>query len=301
MKKGNTVYPTSKLDSTYKMSTAGNHVSDPKSSQGPSTKSRHKRRKVKESTEATNEIPRFANIPTNPRPLPERSQSTNQVKATNTAVNASSTTNDLVPDILPPSLSHLQTRYAFATMSIVSGSKITQKVRSLLVHLEKFSFADVKAKPGVVVLHSKASVASKMVSVVEIVKREVEKQGGRLYQYSRVDGRLEELKEKKKKEQPQGLSSGEGRTLAEGKAGQVTEAEEEPKSAENDGIVAKDTQEEGEGEEEEEEAFETMIEKGGKEKAGVQDGKPRKRVRAIPVMTIYLSRVTVSELKQLYG
>ncbi|OCL01325.1 hypothetical protein AOQ84DRAFT_393738 [Glonium stellatum] len=46
------------------------------------------------------------------------------------------------------------------------------------------------------------------------------------------------------------------------------------------------------GEDEEEEAFETMR---------FESGEPRTKVRAVPVMTIYLSRVPIPELKAEFG
>ncbi|MCJ1475261.1 hypothetical protein MMC13_003923 [Lambiella insularis] len=279
-------------------------MTDTKPSISPLARPRHKRRKIKTAAEVTVEAPTFPDVQSEPA-VPQPSKSTNQVKDTRATASTVAATNDSVSEVLPPSLKHLQTRYAFATMSILSGSKINQKVRSLLAHLEKFSFADLKAIPGVVILHAKANVASKLVSIVEIAKREIEKQNGKLYQYSRVHGQLEELKQQQKKEQHQEIRTKDGRTLNERQAEQPTGVENQPEALENNTTIAKEDQEDGEEEgeekEEEEEAFETMAERGREEEAVMQSGEPRKKVRAVPVMTVYLSRVPVPEFKQLYG
>ncbi|MCJ1389195.1 hypothetical protein MMC18_002050 [Xylographa bjoerkii] len=181
-------------------------------------------------------------------------------------------------------------------MSIISSSKITQKVRSLRTHLEKFSFADLNAKPGVVALHAKANMASKMISVVEIVKREVEKEGGRLYQYSRLASLLEEVKQKKPKIEKEGENAvANGKTLEEWQAAQNANAEVPSQPAVNDVEMQEQDRVE------EEEAFETMLEKGPEDQVNVPNPGERKKVRAIPLMTIYLSRVPIPDFKQLYG
>ncbi|MCJ1384726.1 hypothetical protein MMC17_007844 [Xylographa soralifera] len=255
------------------------HDSSPKLAQ--------KRRKTKVLL-VPDEVPRFT-----PGPQEPRLSASEPVAET-----ANITTSEYAvgPDILSPSLRHLQSHYAFATMSISSSSKITQKVRSLRSHLEKFSFADLKAKPGVVALYAKANMASKMISVVEIVKREVEREGGRLYQYSRLESLLEQLKEKKPKTEKGGKNPAvNGKTLQEWQAAQDGSVEVPLQSATND--VEMEEQDKAE----EEEAFETMTEKGPIDQAQMPNSEERKKVRAIPTMTIYLSGVPVPDFKQLYG
>lgn len=203
------------------------------------------------------------------------------------------------PEILPPALALLQHKYALATMAVNSSSKINQKVRILISHMERFSFADLKAKPGLVILHAKADVASKMVSIVEIAKREVEKEKGRWWQYSGVTARLEELKAREKKKNDPGKV--EGRT--------IKQWQEDPKSGGRKGkAVAEEVMNEAEAgpkarseaqstasaeEEEDDEAFQTMTKLGN---VGNES-----KVRAVPIMSIYMARVPVPELKELYG
>jgi len=199
-------------------------------------------------------------------------------------------------EILPPALAHLQHKYALATMAVNSSSKINQKVRNLISHMEKFSFADLKAKPGLVILHAKADVASKLVSIVEIAKREIEQEKGRWWQYSGVTGRLEELKAREKKNNDPGKI--EGRT--------IKQWQEDPRSGGHKGVAAREemateveagpkakSRTQSAASAEEEEAFQTM--------ANLGNVGNRPKMRAVPIMSIYMARVPIPELKELYG
>ena len=196
--------------------------------------------------------------------------------------------------ILPRQLQHLNGRYDFVTMSIVSSARIEQKVRSLLSHLARFSFADPKAKPGVVILHAKASVAGKMISVIEIAKRNIEKERGKWWQYSSVHGEITELKEKMTKA-PHSRKTlleweKEQKDGAEGGTGEVQEVTKESTTAHEPHPA------------EEEDAFETMGQ--GDPNNGVisiEETEPRKKLRSVPIMTVYMSRVPLAELKQAFG
>ena len=237
------------------------------------------------------QTPRLASDPQEPLPASEPVADTANTTTSETSLGPGDKS-----DILLPSLRHLQSYYAFATMSISSSSKIAQKVRALRTHLEKFSFADLKAKPGVVALYAKANMASKMISVVEIVKREVEKEGGRLYQYSLLDGLLQELKEKKPSvEKPEATPATDGKTLREWQVAQDNSVEVPLQSATTDVEMGEQDRAE------EDEAFEAMTEKGPKDLGKAPNSEERKKVRATPMMTIYLSRVPVPDFKQLYG
>lgn len=146
----------------------------------------------------------------------------------------------------------------------------------LLTQLENgFDLSRTGQKPAIVALVAKAVAANKLVSVVEVAKRALGEQGARWWQYSGVQGRMEEMRVEGKEK--------EGRRLG-GKAN--------AKGDEVDGEGMEDVRMEEGGEdvdEEEEQAFETMVEK------------ERKKVRTVPVLTIYLSRVQVPELKGRYG
>ncbi|KAI9855200.1 MAG: hypothetical protein M1830_006480, partial [Pleopsidium flavum] len=178
--------------------------------------------------------------------------------------------------VLPPELLSLQSKYEITSMSIISSSKIETKVKTLLTRLGKFSWANPNGKPSIVVLSAKAGVAGKMVSVVEIAKREIEADGAKWWQYSRVYGQMTELKEK-----PSKRIDG-GKTLLEW----------EKKQAEKADAVAQDTGKEVEdltmteadgGEEIEEEAFETVAQNGnGALVTPTEEIEARKKIRAVP-------------------
>lgn len=190
----------------------------------------------------------------------------------------------------PLEVQQLQNKYEYTTMSIISSSKIEQKVRNLLLRLSPFDLTDMKAKPGIVVLHAKAEIASKMVSIVEIAKREIQKDQGKWYQYSRLHGEIAKLKKK------QAMRREGGKTNTQwDKEKSATKAADEAAEKRSDGVeeVHQENEAVDDEENEMEDAFETMV-------APIRDVEERK-VRAIPVMTIYFARVPVPGMKELYG
>jgi hypothetical protein len=161
-------------------------------------------------------------------------------------------------------LTGLENTHDVTTMSIISSSHIQQKVTRALDILSEYP-AVPPAKPKVVTLYSKAAVTSKMITIAEIVKREIAKAGGKWYQYNKLNKVVEEKVEK----------AGSART---------------EKSTGEDVSMAENG-DDGAGQESEEE-FETM--KTPFERA--IEGKPK--LRAIPVMTVYLSRVRIDTLRK---
>lgn len=111
-----------------------------------------------------------------------------------------------------------------------------------------------------VVFTAKAEVASKMISIVEIVKRNLGREGGKWFQYIAVDGQVVENKKKKDSEE-------------DGKGKEKDDGEEE---GEEDGFEVMKT------------PFERIIE-------------DRPKVRSVPVMAIYLSRVRIDDLRKKHG
>ena len=201
---------------------------------------------------------------------------------------------------LSPEIRHLSTKYDFTTMSILSSAKINHKVKNLLLRVENFSFADPKCKPGIVVLHAKSDVASKMVSIVEIARQDIERNNGKWWQYSKLHGQVTELKVKSVKRK------GDGKTLAEWQKERASEKSQGTKEVEGEGGRASEEIEYVHGvigdDEEMEDAFESMANSrkadDGAKESGIGSGR---KVRAIPVMTIYFARVPVPGLKELYG
>ena len=219
-------------------------------------------------------------------------------------IQLSDTTPATSSEELHPELRHLSTKYNFTTMSILSSARISDKVEKLLLRVGDFSFADTKTKPGVVILHAKSEVASKMVSIVEIARQEIERDKGKWWQYSKLDGKIAELKVKSVK-----LRNGEN-TLSEWqkkRAGGVVQGIEE--AAGETGRASEKVEHDHDlvdADEEMEEAFETIVDPKeaaeaadqGVEHTGNDSGR---KVRAIPVMTVYFARVPVPGLKELYG
>ncbi len=183
-----------------------------------------------------------------------------------------------VPSI-PTEVQHLQEQYDLSTISIISSSKIHQKVTNLITRLENFTFANTDAKPGVVVLHAKAASASKLISVVEIAKADVAKRGGKWYEYSKLHSELLRFN-KKKRRQPQ-----DGKTPADPASERFTT---------ESGTIENDT--EGDDSDNGEVAFETLQHQSGGAALNEQS-----KVRATPIMTIYLACVPVPGLKALLG
>ena len=202
---------------------------------------------------------------------------------------------------LPPEVRHLSMKYNFTTMSIRSSSKIHEKVNTLLSRVGQFSFADPKAKPGVVVLCAESKDASKMISIVEIARQQIESDKGKWWQYCKLNGKVAEMKIKslkrrngentlsewEKKRAGADLQGVEGAGSGTGCASDKFEQDHE--------IVDRD--------EEMEDAFETMVNpKEAVDQGGEDTGNGSgTKVRATPVMTIYFARVPVPGLKELYG
>ena len=197
--------------------------------------------------------------------------------------------------VLPSEVRRWQDKYEIISMSILSSSKIEQKVRTLLLHLSESDYANTKARPTVVMLHAKGDVASKMVSIVEIAKAEIQKENGRLYQYNRLHGETSELKVKKPKR------TGTGKTVAEWTKEHPGVENPSREISNEHGKHTLDTVDQSEDDLEladtAEDAFETMA----PPSRGHDILEAGKKVRAYPVLTIYLARVPIPELKDLHG
>jgi len=169
----------------------------------------------------------------------------------------------------------LSATYKVVTMNIISSSHIQQKVTRVLETLASFSFA-APAQPNIVLLHAKSHVASKMITVVDIAKREIAQAGGKWYQYNC----LGEIVETRKKTM---AGSGDDVGTILGHTVDANSMEVDKHEWNEDGAAENGA------------SFETM--KTPLERA--LDGRPK--VHAVPVMTIYLSRVRIEKLKNTYG
>ncbi|KAG8168809.1 hypothetical protein KVR01_001558 [Diaporthe batatas] len=90
-------------------------------------------------------------------------------------------------------LQELQGKYSIATATVISSSKINKKVTQVLSHLGHVDLFSQTSTPGVMMVHARANDANKMVTVMEIAKRQMNHAGHPWFQYNRVyevaDGR----------------------------------------------------------------------------------------------------------------
>jgi len=167
---------------------------------------------------------------------------------------------------LPAITKELARSYELRVTSIISSSKIQKKVKAVLEFLTTSSEVDMK--PRVIILHSKAAPASKLITIAEIAKRELGRDAGVWFQYSAI-GEL------------------------------VTERQADPTrklmAAVQEGDVNEEGSQDAAGQDEEEEGFETM--KTPFERA--IEGKPK--IRVVPTLTIYLSRFKIEKLRSMFG
>lgn len=174
-------------------------------------------------------------------------------------------------------LETVESKYDVQIHSIVSSTKIQKKVASVLRHLQEPDATAVGAeaapgRPRVIVLRGPAAVAGKLVSIAEIAKREVAAQeSGHWFQYIALGQDI--------KESPRERPAIVEETILDGR-----------------NTASKDDSARGsDDEDDEEDDFEYM--KTPFERA--IEGKPRKH--AVAVMSLFLARVPVDELKRRFG
>ncbi|KAK6002903.1 hypothetical protein QM012_001653 [Aureobasidium pullulans] len=88
---------------------------------------------------------------------------------------------------MAPTTPDLSAKYALLQLSVISSSSISNRTTSLISHI-KSTPAD--SKPALVALHAKAPVANKLISIVEIAKRELKENGLKVYQYNALGSEL---------------------------------------------------------------------------------------------------------------
>lgn len=178
--------------------------------------------------------------------------------------------NATIPTTLPMQpheelLQELKGKYSIATTSVIASSKINKKVTQVLSHLGHVDLFSQSSVPGVMMVHARANDANKMVTVMEIAKRQMNEAGQPWYQYNRVY------------------------EVADGRG-----AKANPTGRGPDQAVIKNTVLEGgdEDEEDEEDAFEpleTAFERAIREKPAEES--------KTTYMSIFLSRVPMPELQ----
>ncbi|KAK8084759.1 hypothetical protein PG997_006030 [Apiospora hydei] len=190
-------------------------------------------------------------------------------------------------------LAAVESKYDVQTHSVISSSKIQKKVTSVLRHLQPVP----KERTRVSVLRARASDAGKLISIAEIAKREMLKSGGhqdetkRWYQYIALGAETKDVEREK------GRSSngrGEGKTV-------IDETILAQRQAPGEKEMTDDEQQQGrekerdENKDEDDDDFEQM--KTPFERA--IEGTPK--IRAVPVMSLFLSLTPIDELRRRYG
>lgn len=149
------------------------------------------------------------------------------------------------------------------TFSIISAHVINKKITQCLNILYPVpTTTSISPDPALlpsVALSAKSFVASKAITIAEIMKRRISEKGDQWYQYTVLSSTTEE-----KKQQPKNKDK-------------------------KNGEKRKGKEALGEGEGDEEDPYQTMEEK-----------LPSKK-RKVPLLTIYISRSPLPELKRLYG
>lgn len=151
-----------------------------------------------------------------------------------------------------PAADKLAGKYNLIHLSVISSSPIASRTSAVIQHLT--TQPNENPKPALISVSAKAPVANKLISIIEIAKRELARNQANMYQYSALSSEtvpLNQLKGRMKRKTGDGGQKG------------------------NRDV------------ESEEDAFETMGEK--------------EQIRAVPVLTVYLSTVRIQELKEAYG
>jgi hypothetical protein len=89
--------------------------------------------------------------------------------------------------LMAPTTPDLSAKYTVLQLSVISSSSISNRTTSLITHI-KSTPAD--SKPAVVALHAKAPVVNKLISIVEIAKRDLKADNQRIYQYNALGSEL---------------------------------------------------------------------------------------------------------------
>lgn len=162
----------------------------------------------------------------------------------------------------------LEKTYNVRHTTVLSSNKLSKRIRQTLEHINL-----APEERPLAVLSAKAPVTAKLISIVEIVKRQ--STDGRVYQYSTVTSVIvdKESLDKKRKKRP---CPKEGVGLAANEEGDDKTVDVE----------------------EEDDAFETMKHPGH---LHTWDPTETKKIRAVPLLTVYLARHPIPELKKAFG
>jgi hypothetical protein len=89
--------------------------------------------------------------------------------------------------VMAPTTPDLSAKYTVLQLSVISSSSISNRTTSLISHVKS---TPEDNKPAVVALHAKAPVVNKLISIVEIAKRDLKDNGQKIYQYNALGSEL---------------------------------------------------------------------------------------------------------------
>ncbi|KAI9746263.1 MAG: hypothetical protein M1835_002475 [Candelina submexicana] len=190
---------------------------------------------------------------------------------------------------LPLGCEHLEKSHVLNIINVISSSSIKSKVSQVLAVLEGDSAQH--ARPPIVVLKAKPKVAGKLISIVEIAKRQLADNDRAYFQYTSLKPQMVEI----------------AAPIGHGPQEQGTKQE-----------AAKEAAKEVEEDEDMDDSFEMITESRGKGdglalrvhdpqepalKAQVLAADPvgGSKIRAVPLLFIYMSTKRIQELKGIYG
>ena len=85
----------------------------------------------------------------------------------------------------------LTQKYNLVKLNVISSTQISNRTSAVAA---KLGTASVEGKPVIVVLSAKSKAANKLVSIVEIAKRELAAQGTNCFQYNVLTSEMTEIK-----------------------------------------------------------------------------------------------------------
>ena len=172
-------------------------------------------------------------------------------------------------------------KYHVIPMSILSSAKMKDRVRLILQRIRPVNLTQDEKRPTVVALRAKLAVAGKMISIVEIVKKNIQEAGGQWWQYSTLEVPGQNASTELFTISSLSARSSDGTTLSSCRRGGPHESERD--------LMDRQTFEQ-------EETFETMP---PLDSTSVRETSSDTRGRAH--MIVYLASVPIPELKELYG
>lgn len=197
---------------------------------------------------------------------------------------------------LPETIEGLHQKYLFSALIFSAKSKFNQNVEAVALLLAKTSHSNDGMKPTVIVLTAHSEQAKRMLAVGEKVKARIADNGGHWFQYTEMHNKLVTLEPKIEKHLVTGKPLRKRDEVKKSKAG-VTTAEAVVGAAAETGAVrngGETVMDEGE------DAFQTM-ERGRSAELPARLDSGKDKIRATPILTVYLARIHIPELSSLYG